>query len=391
MNIIMHGSKIGLHVLGNGSAGVAAIEKSKQLGFVWPVHKNVHIESIPVTVKALTPQTITVTRIKTEWDDPSHILGKGAAVYRSEARKLLDFVRHEIPVDAEWNAADYKEVLNESDPPGPQGYRELALFCIELCNEATARGIRLAIPALNAGTPEWDEMIAMVETGLFGVMKRGGHILTTHDGLLPHDSMLPPWASVIGIDPDAEPIPGAPIVLGAGSMNLRYRYLYHLLRARGEVVPLVISEYYAGGTYDEANIGTVLRNLFWYDSEIRRDYYVLGVTPFTFDPDGGWLNQNYNFILPALYDYMVSQRGIPNAGLPSPVPTVRTNQMFINAINRARKTLGIASNRWWDEIVVKGGMAEILGPLAGRDLPYNGPFNLSAKIIAAIKSEWPDV
>jgi hypothetical protein len=380
--IVTAGSKFGPHVLRNGEAGEKALLRAKHEGWAWPIHKNVHVESLALTAKRLNPKTITVTRIKTAWDDPSYIFGKSN--YEHEARILLDFVRSEVPVDVEWNAADYKEVLNESDPPGVAGYRELGLFWQQVCREAERRGFRVAGPAFNYGTPEWGEMQAFVDTGVFVDMKRGGHVLTVHEGILPHESLTPPWAGVLGVDPDARPIPGAPFVFGAGDGNLRYRYLYALLKRIGQVVPLIVSEWYGGGTYDPAHISVTLRNLFWYDLEVRKDWYVLGVTPFTCDPDERWSEQNYNYLLESWMLYMRSQRDIPNA-LPETIPpsSVRTNQDVINALNRARKRLAYGSD-WWQRLAVKGGM----GYLADRRKdPYDGPFNLSPTEIATILRE----
>lgn len=325
------GSKIGPHVLTLGAAGEAALRRAKDEGWTWPIHKNVHIESLALTAKQLDQRTNTLTRIKTPWDDLGSDFGK--VDYRELARIAWNFYDAAVPVKAERDAADLKEIINEPDPPGVKGYEELAKFGIELCLEATRRDYRCLLPALNAGTAEWDEIEALIRVGLIDAINDGGHVLAVHEGLLPHSSMAPPWAGVVGLDPDARPIPGAPHVQGAGDMNLRYRYIKAACDRWGKRMPLtIVSEYYAGGTYDLANIEAALGNLIWYDREVRKDPYILGVTPFTFDPDSFWLSQNYNYLLERLMRYMLAEKDVPNIEEPQAMPLPPTIPEFTSQI-----------------------------------------------------------
>jgi len=164
--------------------------------------------------------------------------------------------------------------------------------------------LKIAIFTFNAGCPEWDEMQAVVETGVFGVAKKGGHILTTHEG-------------VFGTDPVdkwfGSSIPGSPRVAGAGALNFRYRYLYHLIEKRNEVVPLVLSEWYGGSYEKDGTAADVVEQLRWWDSEAKKDYYLWAVCPFTLGPSRQWKRQDYEFAYPALVDYMLSVQNQQNA------------------------------------------------------------------------------
>ena len=114
-----------------------------------------------------------------------------------------------------------------------------------------------------------------------------------------------------------------PVVPGAGSLCFRYRYLYSLLAARDEVVPLVISEFYAGGSYQLSPAEQVAR-FAWYDQQARQDPYVLAVLPFTIDPDDTWRASDYTYVYGAVLDYLVAEKDKPNATSLANTTTVTT-------------------------------------------------------------------
>lgn len=70
-----------------------------------------------------------------------------------------------------------------------------------------------------------------VNEPLGGGVSTGGHILSLHEGVF-HDDAVDKWFG--------DGIPGAPQVDGAGALCCRYRFLAHLLKQRGELVPFVI-------------------------------------------------------------------------------------------------------------------------------------------------------
>jgi hypothetical protein len=296
--VIRQGSKIGIHAIAPARAR-ALVEQAAADGAPYPLVKSLNA-GLLVEVKAASPETLTIFR-RVYHPSANGVEAWDAARMRSEAEQLVDFVAGGLN-DAERAAIDWYEPLNEDDPPD---YAALARYMMALIDTAEARGIRLALPAFNFGTPEWAEMVAMAETGVFGRMQRGGHVLATHEAVNP-----------FGDDPlTAGSIPGAPAVPGAGPLAWRYRYLYHLLAERGEVVPLVVSEFYAGAGYDPARASEQLARFVVYDSVVRRDAYVLAVCGFTVDPDETWRNQDYTGLYesPAFRDYRRSVAAEPNA------------------------------------------------------------------------------
>jgi hypothetical protein len=168
-------------------------------------------------------------------------------------------------------------------------------------------------------------MRAIVETGVFDRAQAGGHILAVHEGVFGESAPIDKWWNVHNVDGDGNPttedtgatapggwIPGGPILDGAGALCLRYRFLYHLLQERDEVVPLFVSEFYAGGGYDPANKADVVARMQWYDGQIGADDYVLGFGPFTLGPVPDWKRQDYEPFYEGedgMVAYMIAQAG----------------------------------------------------------------------------------
>jgi hypothetical protein len=312
MKVITKGSKIGIHAIWPNQT-MSFVRKAKELGFRFSVVKGVDNAGLAMDVKRESPETITITRFVNRWDSLQDV-----QLWSQETR--LQFARESIQLifdrtnEEEYNAADYFEVINEASPKG--FYYEFGLALIELVKEADKRGVKLCLPAFNAGTPEWSEMVSLANTGLFKLMKDGGHILAIHEGSL-SDNMKEGFGDII---------PGAPRVDGAGSMSFRYKYLYHLLKERNEIVPCIITEFYAGMNYNISS-SQMIDNFAWYDGGTRLDYFVLGVLPFTVDPSPGWAHQNYNPYYLAVLEYMNFIKDFPNAlevistPVPQPVPT----------------------------------------------------------------------
>jgi hypothetical protein len=204
-------------------------------------------------------------------------------------------------------AVDYWELTNEPLGGGApaEAYERLARLTVKSLDIAEANGLKLAIFGFSAGTPEWVDLLAIVETGVFARAKAGSHMLTLHEGVF-GDDPIDKWWNVHSVGADGGPItddtgmtapggwiPEAPVLEGAGALSLRYRFLYHLLEQRDEVVPLFVSEFYAGGGYDPVNKADVIGRMLWYDVQIAADEYVWGFAPFTLGPTSGWAHQDY--------------------------------------------------------------------------------------------------
>ena len=258
-------------------------------------------------VKRISPQTITVGRL-THDHEGAGLVNDPAIDLDGYAAVLMEPILIKVQDDPSLrDAVDYWELTNEPLGGGvpAESYARLALLTIRCMDIAEANDLKLAIFGFSAGTPEWVDLVAIVETGVFARAKDGGHILTLHEGVF-GDNPIDKWWNVHFVDAVGNPttentgvtapggwIPGGPVLDGAGALCRRYRFLYHLLEERGEVVPLFVSEFYAGGGYDPLNKADVVARMQWYDSQIGADEYVLGFGPFTLGPVPDWKHQDY--------------------------------------------------------------------------------------------------
>lgn len=301
--VIERGSKLGIHTI-HPNQTEAFVKQALEGGTHLSVVKAVGGFGTLRVVKELSPETITVGRVSYGGE------GLGEPELQGDLRQRAEEIMARTTEKLQWHAddVDYWEPTNESDPPGADLYARFAELHFHMMDIAEREGYKIALFTCCAGTPEWDEMEAIVNTGVFGRAKQGGHILALHEGVFGMDPVEKWWG---------DPIPGAPTVEGAGALCFRYRYLYHLLEQRDEVIPLVVSEIVFGGGYsqDGTEPEEVVRRARWYDEKAREDYYVLGFLPFTLGPTGDWKHQDYEWAYPALVDYVISVKGEPN-GLP---------------------------------------------------------------------------
>jgi hypothetical protein len=258
-------------------------------------------------VKRISPETVTVGRLTHEHEGAG-LVNDPATDLDWYATVLMDPILAEIQDDpALKQAVDYWELTNEPLGGGvpSDAYARLARLTIKCIDIGEANGLKLAVFGFGAGTPEWVDLMAIVETGVFSRAKAGGHILTVHEGVFGSDP-VDKWWNIHSVDKEGNPtteatavtaaggwIPGGPVLDGAGALCFRYRFLYHLLEERDEVVPLFVSEFYAGGGYDSANKADVVARIQWYDVELGTDDYALGFAPFTLGPVPGWEHQDY--------------------------------------------------------------------------------------------------
>lgn len=319
--VVAKGSKLGIHSL-RPKNSVNHIRHLKANGTRFPVVKAVDDIDWLIEVKAIDPEIVTIARLHRGPGQGNEGLNGVENVTNGDYSAFVEELF--APVVTKLNAqpalrsgVDYWEICNEPDPPGADGYRKLAEAMIACMNRAEQMGIKLAIFAWNAGTPEWDELQAAVNTGVFGRARRGGHIMTVHEGVFKHptEGWIDPIDFLYGVR-----IPNAPVVPGTGALCFRYRYLYHLLEQRDEVIPLVVSEIVYGGGYahDGGSASDTTARARWYDERARQDYYVLGHLPFTLGSNDGeeWSRRDYEFAYAELMAYMISVRNQANEAAP---------------------------------------------------------------------------
>jgi len=300
------GSKLGVH--GIWSDGIPAFAQTAvEAGVPFPVVKAVDDFSWLKEVKRVSPETVTVGRLTHEHESAS-LVNNPDTDLEGYARVLMAPILAALDNDpALRQAVTYWELTNEPLGGGvpAETYARLAQLTIHCMDIAEANGLKLAIFGFNAGTPEWADLVAIVETGVFARAKAGGHILTLHEGVF-GDDPIDKWWNVHSVDGAGNPstqdtgmsapggwIPGGPVLEGAGALCMRFRFLYHLLEERDEVVPLFVSEFYAGGGYDPANKPDVIARMAWYDAQLGAYDYVMGFAPFTLGPTDGWAGQDY--------------------------------------------------------------------------------------------------
>ncbi|MGB1252426.1 MAG: peptidoglycan DD-metalloendopeptidase family protein [Candidatus Promineifilaceae bacterium] len=317
--VIRKGSKVGIHAL--QASSFRWVEEAVRRGITWPVVKSVGDVAWLARVKDISPNTITVARVAHNDDGKGEGLTGIEFVNNGDYSNYVDMLFGTVLTQLRNNPQlrdkiDYWEVSNEPDPPdiadslnSPadlDGYRKLAECMIACMEKAEAHGIKLALFALNAGTPEWHEIEAMIATGVFKRAQQGKHIISVHEGIF-KDEVNRRWGPVDqwygGAIPSIDQsnpqtgwvqLDGRKINLygadkaglselpkdryTAGPLCFRYRYWLQRLRDVGQVVPFLVSEIRLGAT------NTYNTTLPWYDKHAAEDAELLGFLPFTWSP-----------------------------------------------------------------------------------------------------------
>ncbi len=272
-------SKIGIHVQWNTSPDIMEYIRRMKPRVVKSVGDFGFFEEL----KRESPQTIIVARV----DGSVSMAGDPVAAAQA-------FVNAHL---AEYQAnplVDYWEGLNE---PGIKDKMDwYAAFEAERVRQMAAHGFKCAIGSFSTGVPEWEEMAQFLPA--IQVAKQYGGVLSLHE----YDA--PTMDRSVGAG-----LPGQPNYADRGALTLRYRWWYEdYLKPRGLVIPLIITETGVDGLvanrpgptkakgwqsfasyWRETGLGgdataTYLQQLAWYDSELRKDDYVLGCTVFTAGP-----------------------------------------------------------------------------------------------------------
>jgi hypothetical protein len=337
------GSKLGIHGI-NQDGIVPFCQQAADAGAPFPVVKAVDDLGWLAQVKQVSPDTITIGRLTGPNEGCQGVGEPGIDLSRMADNLMLPILQKQAREPHLKNVVDFWEVANEPDPPGANGYAALSELMIHCMDIADYHGFKIALFSLNMGTPEWDEMAAMAQSGVFSRAYLGGHILTLHEGPQdPHQPIDLWWG---------DPIPGAPNVPGAGASHFRYRYLYEAIRQAGEpFIPLVISEWYGGlhlptivPSFDD-----MATRVEWWDGEARKDYWMWGCCPFTLGPVGQWVVADWERYYPSFIDYTISIRNEENAQPPVDVDPPPTPVCGDTAQYERTYVLlpGSYDNLWW--------------------------------------------
>lgn len=288
----MYLDRIGLHVIRSGDS-VPLARRAAESRRPFAAVLSVNQPTLAAEIKAVSPTTKVITRFTGD-----EAWGYGARLERGEDPKDVAFGLYQHIIGGksmtELRQADYLALENEADPAGAVNYGRLAAASVELGKIVYQElGMRLAHLGLNAGTPEWDEILAMRDAGLYEYLAKSGNCLNVHEGVIPPTER---WPIQTGV---GDHIPGGPTqrILRAGSMAMRHEY--HWLAAGGEIFDILIGEMYpGGGTSDDASVEDVVSRFDWYNDQLRPR--VIAFLPFTLDPEGGWATQRMNKFYPSV-------------------------------------------------------------------------------------------
>ncbi|MEA3408624.1 MAG: hypothetical protein U9R48_11220 [Chloroflexota bacterium] len=332
-------SKLGLHVQWNNSSEIMDF-----IRYMKPrVIKAVGDFGFCAEVKEESPSTVIVGRVETKQrleGDPE--------------RAAQAFVARHLETYQVNPAIDYWEGINEPDIKGKMPW--YAAFEAERVRVMARHGFKAAIGSFSAGVPEWEEFEQFLPA--VRAAKQHGGILSLHE----YDAPTLDRSMGAGL-------PGHPNHADRGALALRYRWWYEdFLKPRGLVVPLVISEVGVDGKissrpgpegqgwhdfqdyWAQQGLGgnpylVYIRQLRWYDDQVRKDDYVIGWTLFTV----GAMNEDWdsydvtNMLRHIAHEIMVpsAQEGGGEAAQPSPSPSERdlVRVLASNGLGKVRKIL----------------------------------------------------
>lgn len=293
-------SKLGIHgILPDNTLKV--LRDLLDVGATMPTIKSVEGIGWLKDVKDLDPSIQTVGRYMRGVDPGVNVEGPPLdGDLRKTARKVMDNLLPKWGPHREY--VDYWEIINEQDPPGADGHRRLAELMMHCMEIADREGYKLGLFSYSMGVPEWEEMKAIAETGVFGMAKAGGHMLALHEYAYPMDVWF------------GEPLPGRPAYPNRGPLACRYRWLYEdFLKPRNEVVPLFLTEVNLAKDLPQVSVEEWIKQIAWYDARLREDAYVVGAHLFSLGGAGGWDNYDFTRMLPALVHYIISVKDVEDA------------------------------------------------------------------------------
>lgn len=269
-------NKIGVHVVIGARNGYGSfIQNCATAGRPVALVKCVDDYGAAWESKMFSPQTVTIGRQNTmnghDLGNLSYLMSDHTPV--EAAQWVYDLVK---PKWAQNPWIDIWEVCNEWD----SDYPWQADFYIAMMNLVEPDGYRLALWSSSLGTPGEQHYPDVARTCL-RAKASGGHILALHE-----------YAFFTTLMRDAPT-----------SVVTRYRRLYAYLETQGAVVPLALTEVGQGGGYEFVGTDLFVQDYAWYDSELRKDWYVIGCAAWTL---GNWQNANFQNALPALTQYIIN-------------------------------------------------------------------------------------
>jgi hypothetical protein len=310
-------SKIGIHVIFNDDPRIMEFIRRVKPRVVKAVDNHGFLSE----VKQVSPQTVTIGRY-TNIQNTDILDNKDPSQYPNPADFARDFIDHWIGEYRLNPGVDYWEGWNEPQWHTQAQWQWYAEFEASRACFMNQLGLKAAIGGFSAGTPEFPNMAYFIPA-----LQRAAAcnaIFTLHEYSSP--TMQTYFNSGI---------PNAVHVQDAGALTMRYRYWYEgHIEPRGFTIPLVISEagidsnvgpgcplkdggqgwYACYKDWDAMNLGAekwrvYLDQLVWYDNELRKDNYVIGMAIFSAGTavTPAWQTFNINDMLIPMAAYMATQ------------------------------------------------------------------------------------
>lgn len=306
---IAQGTKIGIHNNQFGE-GVKSVKDALQEGFSIPVFKSVNNPGHTMEVKKLSPATITILRVYRNPDLDGRDLDVYTDIERIADERIKEILNNTS--EEERRYVDYFECHNENHPKTIAGWKRLAqlqkLFILLLAE----KGYKAAIFGLNCGTPDWNEMEVVFDTGVFQLANQHGAIVTLHEGALPIEGMPEDADAMWGM---TNQIPGSPTVIGGGLLTFRYRFWLELAKRRGKgFPPIVLSEFYPvrKKPLHSVEIEKIVNVYKRIDFHMSTDPELVAILPFCIGGPG-WEDERHEFAYPKLLEYMAEVKFRKNA------------------------------------------------------------------------------
>jgi hypothetical protein len=242
----------------------------------------------------------------------------------------------------ELRMAHWIEPWNEPRPHSIDGYIQLARLMFHTCDAAELHGLRIVAFSFNNGTPEPDEIRAILQTGIMTRLRRGRHIWGLHEGIIQIPEQLPEDAPMLwglGVPATNLHTGFTAVYSDAGLLSLRYRHWIHAAQELDiELAPFVITETYPHIHHplSDLDVADIVARYAAYDAEVSRDVLCLGFTPFTLGGSNTiWEQEDHAKFYSALVDYCVSVKDRSNAVLTAPPPIVpgMTHRVTADALN----------------------------------------------------------
>jgi len=312
--MVPRGSLVAIHAI-NPDMTQQLVEQAVADGAPFAAVKILNDAEALAKVKKASPTTWCYLRYFDPDNDSLQGLDDWTTTQRAEwCSRVLTKIYSQITAEqCQW--IDWACAWNEEDPPGPQGYRDLGetfLMLGQMNDSRKARGlthVKLAFGCLAQGTPDLWEMQQLYDSGLFAWMHDHFYSWDDHEGVFAWEPIDKGMGDSLPSSPEHNH-PGhgdVPAIAGSGSGCFRFVWLFErLLRPAGQLVPLLIGEWYPGvpGQLDRYN---------WYDDRLALYEYVTGFAPYNLGPTKDWPDLTPDYL--ALRQHRIDIHKRINGGL----------------------------------------------------------------------------